>query len=64
MESKNTLMEQCNGIGPREHHNESPDKLIINAERQRRKQKGSLMLSYCVKGKGMRPSVTLSLSHI
>ena len=39
-------------------HNESPDKLTIDAERQRKKQKDSLMFSYCVKGKGKAPSVS------
>ena len=44
-------------------HNENSDKLKIDAERQRRKQKGSMILSYCVKGKGKPPPITPSISH-
>lgn len=44
-------MEQCNGIAYGSIHSESSDKLTMDAKRKRRKQKGNLMLSHCVKGR-------------
>ena len=50
-------------LAPMSIHNENSDKLKIDAEKQRRKQKGNMILSYCVKGKGKPPSITPSISH-